>query len=544
MANKMKEFQRNPGNTAFCYYRYSSDAQRDVSIDQQRQAAHEYAEQHGYIIPPDYEFEDRGITGTTTDRPGLQRMLFEAKHKRPSYLILWKLDRLSREVHDSFIIDAQLREVGVQIVTVAELLPEDEGLRYAIQGLYASMAHNFIVNHRSNVMRGLNYNAENALYNGRKLLGYIGEPNKKYEIDPETAPIVRKIFTDYVEGKPLKKIADELNASGLRSVQGNQFVVNSLVKILRNRAYIGEYKWGKHVIPGGMPQIISLELFDAAGRKLAKNQRGGRGAARKLKPEEVDFWLTGHIHCGECGAPLHGISGTSKTGNVYYYYTCLNHKKKVCKMSNQPKEKIETIVRHTLDRMLEDSTFRLFIAKMCFDFYEDSKGDDKGAYLKSLKNKLKNVEGELKNFAKAIGAGIFNETTQQAMSELENQKHLLKDQIEAEELREKYDIKLDDILKYFDSFVGNLDNKELREHVLDIFVDKVYVYNNELVITFHFTDDRQELSYEDTLEMIENHRYLMDCVNDPEAHVVDSPAAEKIRESILAIGDANPDFFP
>lgn len=60
MANKMKEFKRNPGNIAFCYYRYSSDAQRDVSIDQQRQAAHEYAEKHGYIIPPGCEFEDRG----------------------------------------------------------------------------------------------------------------------------------------------------------------------------------------------------------------------------------------------------------------------------------------------------------------------------------------------------------------------------------------------------------------------------------------------------------------------------------------------------
>ena len=104
MANKMKEFKRNPGNIAFCYYRYSSDAQRDVSIDQQRQAAHEYAEKHGYIIPPGCEFEDRGITGTTIERPGLQHMLYEAKHKRPAYLILWKLDRLSREIHDSFFI--------------------------------------------------------------------------------------------------------------------------------------------------------------------------------------------------------------------------------------------------------------------------------------------------------------------------------------------------------------------------------------------------------------------------------------------------------
>jgi len=177
-------------------------------------------------------------------------MLYEAKHKRPAYLILWKLDRLSREVHDSFIIDAQLRDSGVQIVTVAEVLPEDEALRYAIQGLYASMAHNFIVNHRSNVMRSLNYNAENALYNGIKILGYTGKPNEKYEIDPETAPIVRKIFTDYVDGKPLQKIANELNESGLRSTQGNLFVINSLNKILRNRAYIGEYRYGEYLIPG------------------------------------------------------------------------------------------------------------------------------------------------------------------------------------------------------------------------------------------------------------------------------------------------------
>lgn len=244
MANKMKEFKRNPGNVAFCYYRYSSDAQRDESIEQQRQAAHEYPKTHGFIIPPDCEFEDRGITGTTADRPGLQHMLYEAKHKRPSYLILWKLDRLSREIHDSFFIDAQLQDSGVQIVTVGEPLPEDNHMRYVIQALYASMAHNFIVNHRSNVLRGLNYNAERAMYNGIKILGYTGKPNEKYEIDPETAPIVRKIFTDYVEGKPLQKIANELNASGLRSTQGNEFVVNSLANILHNRAYIGEYKWG------------------------------------------------------------------------------------------------------------------------------------------------------------------------------------------------------------------------------------------------------------------------------------------------------------
>ncbi len=131
-------------------------------------------------------------------------------------------------------------------------------------------------------------------------------------------------------------------------------------------------------------------------------------------------------------------------------------------MGNQSKDKLETIVRYTLDRMLEDSALRLFIAKLCFGYYEDSKSDDKGAYLESLKSKLKDVEGKLQNFVRAIGAGIFNETVQQAMSELESQKHLLKEQIEAEELRERYAIKLDTIVKYFESFVGNLDDKRLH----------------------------------------------------------------------------------
>ncbi len=79
--------------------------------------------------------------------------------------------------------------------------------------------------------------------------------------------------------------------------------------------------------------------------------------------------------------------------------------------------------------------------------------------------------------------------------------------------------------------------------MLDIFVDKIYVCREKIVITFHFTDDKQELSYEDTLEMIENHKYLMDCVNDPEALVVDNHTIAEMKESILSGGDTDPDFF-
>ena len=514
MANKLKYFKQNPGNAAFCYYRYSSDAQRDVSIEQQKRAAHEYAEKNGYVIVE--EFEDRAKSGTCTEnRPGLQHMLYEIEHKHPACLIVWKTDRLSRSTIDANVIRVQLWYAGVKMATVAEALPEDEALKNIFLDIYAYMAQNFIEGHTKNVLRGLNYNAQNALFNGHKILGYKGESNKRYEIDEETAPIVKKIFTEYAEGKPLQKIADELNEAGLRTVKGNKFVVNSLAHILRNRAYIGEYKYGEYCIEDGMPRIISDELFYAAEKMLQKNRRGGKKAAQKLNPSEndVDFWLTSHIYCGECGAPLHGTSGTGKSGKTHYYYTCLNHKKHKCSLKNKKKKLLESIVEYVINKKLQDPFIRLCIAEMCYDYYQEHNSDN-GAYLESLKHKLKTVNDRLNNFARAIGEGIFNKTTQQAMCDLENQKHFLEEQIETEELKEKYDIQLNTIVRYFDSFYKDFDDVDIKQRVLDLFVDKILIYEDKIVIAFHFLDDNQELSYKEMEETLENEAFIMSMMGD------------------------------
>ena len=164
-----RRFVQNPGNSAICYYRYSSGAQRDVSIDQQREAAHDYAKAHGYHIVKEYE--DHAISGTSDERPDFQRMLYEVDKLRPAYLILWKTDRLSRDRIDAVLAKKRLRECGVKITYVAEAIPEDdEATQILMESIYEAMAASFIVSHRKNVMRGLTYNAENALYmpGGRK----------------------------------------------------------------------------------------------------------------------------------------------------------------------------------------------------------------------------------------------------------------------------------------------------------------------------------------------------------------------------------------
>lgn len=536
-------FVQNPGSNAICYYRYSSDAQRDVSIVQQKDAAHEYAEHHGYHIIKEYD--DPAYSGTRDDRPAFQLMLYEVEKLRPAYLILWKTDRLSRDRIDAVMAKKRLRECGVKIVYVAESIPDDdEATQILMESIYEAMAASFIVSHRKNVVRGMTYNAENAFYNGVKMLGYVGEVDHKYEVDQATAPTVRRIFKEYTEGVPMQKICDSLNNAGQKTVRGNRFTVNSLRNILVNRAYIGEYKFGKTLIPDGMPRLIDDETFQKAQAKLEANKRGGKGAIKKLHPEiEIeDYWLTGKICCGLCGGTMQGVSGTSRSGNLYYYYSCINYRKHTCTLKYQRKELMEKIVLYILDDLINDPALRIMIAEKCYAYHQ-AQNDDNGAYEASIRAQLKDVEGKLNNLVKAIEAGIFNSTTAERMNVLENQKSMLNDALLAEQNRKKCDLTLNTIVKFLSSLVGDINNPDTRRRLLEFFIDKIYVYPDKMVLTFYYTDDRRELPFEETIRLIDNRKKIVDMMNSPRPEgVVPSCALEMPLND--DDGEENPDFFP
>lgn len=536
-------FVQNPGSNAICYYRYSSDAQRDVSIVQQKDAAHEYAEHHGYHIIKEYD--DPAYSGTRDDRPAFQLMLYEVEKLRPAYLILWKTDRLSRDRIDAVMAKKRLRECGVKIVYVAESIPDDdEATQILMESIYEAMAASFIVSHRKNVVRGMTYNAENAFYNGVKMLGYVGEVDHKYEVDQATAPTVRRIFKEYTEGVPMQKICDSLNNAGQKTIRGNKFTVNSLRNILVNRAYIGEYKFGKTLIPDGMPRLIDDETFQKAQAKLEANKRGGKGAIKKLHPEiEIeDYWLTGKICCGLCGGTMQGVSGTSRSGSLYYYYSCINYRKHTCTLKYQRKELMEKIVLYILDDLINDPALRIIIAEKCYAYHQ-AQNDDNGAYEASIRAQLKDVEGKLNNLVKAIEAGIFNSTTAERMNVLENQKSMLNDALLAEQNRKKCDLTLNTIVKFLSSLVGDINNPDTRRRLLEFFIDKIYVYPDKMVLTFYYTDDRRELPFEETVRLIDNRKKILDMMNSPRPEgVVPSCALEMPLND--DDGEENPDFFP
>ena len=534
-------FIQNPGNNAICYYRYSSDAQRDVSIVQQKDAAHDYAKAHGYHIIKEYD--DPAYSGTRDDRPAFQLMLYEVEKLRPAYLILWKTDRLSRDRIDAVMAKKRLRECGVKIVYVAEAIPDDdEATQILMESIYEAMAASFIVSHRKNVVRGMTYNAENALYNGIKILGYIGKPNQKYEIDDSTAPTVRRIFKEYAGGVPMQKICNGLNDAGLRTIHGNAFTVNALRHILTHRAYIGEYKFGDVLIPDGMPRIIDDDLFQKAQARLEANKRGGKGAIKKLHPEiEIeDYWLSGKLYCGLCGGTLQGVSGTSKTGGLYYYYSCMNHRKHTCTLKNQRKVLVEKIVLYVLDDLTHNSALRLLIAERCYAYHQ-GQNNDNGAYEASIKNQLKDVEGKLANIMKALEAGIFNDTTAERMKVLENQKSMLNDALLAEQNRKKCDLTLNDIVKFLDGLIGDVNDPDTRRKLLEYFIDRIYVYPDKLALTVHYSDDRRELPFEETARFIENRERITSILDGP-GNPAGLPA--EMLDGLIGPHEEDPDFFP
>ncbi len=494
MARK-KKFELNDNNLAIAYYRFSSHSQNEASIDQQRELAHAWADAHGFKIVKEYE--DAAISGTTENRPGFQQMLSEVAKIRPRVLIMWKTDRLGRDKYVLAMAKRTIRDAGCEIRLLAENIPTDGPEGVLIEGLMDAMAEYYSRQLSQNIQRGMDYNAQHALYNGHKLFGYgVDKSTKRYIVNPDTAPFVQRMFAEYAEGKAMQTICDELNAQGLRTTRGAKFGVKTLNKMLQNRAYIGEYRHGDIVVEGGMPALVDEETFDKVQRKFAENKRKGSQRARGMDENDAPrYWLTGKVYCGKCGNTLQGVSGTSGTGRTYYYYYCSAQRRKQCTLKKVRKEKLEDAVTMILRSILHDSENLMSLAVDAAAYYEKNYRDT--GYLDGLEAKRREVEKSLANLVKVIESGLISETVTERLVQLEEQKRALNEAIEAENIRAALCEDEHTIKAYFEKFLhADFDNPETRDQVLEYFVDKIYLTDDGLVVTSWYSEDRTEVTWD------------------------------------------------
>ena len=478
--------------TAVIYARYSSDSQREASIEGQLRDCKAYAEKNGITVVGTYI--DRAYSAKTDDRPDFQRMIKDSGKKIFDVVLVWKLDRFARNRYDAVNYKYQLEKNGVHLVSAMEPISQGpEGIM--VESMLIGMAEYYSAELALKVARGERENALQCKYNGGVVpLGFtIGKEDRLYHIDPETAPIVQEIFTRYADGEPAEKIAASLNERGLRTRTGKPFVKNSFFQIFRNRRYIGEYRYKDIVTPGGIPAIVDQDLFDRVQQRFEQN----RIAHGRPAKEDVSYLLTTKLFCGKCGTLMGGESGTSHMGNTYYYYKCGNakrHGKAHCDLKAIRKEPLERFVVETAIKVI----FSDEIIEQLIDLIMEAQQQE-NTRLPVLKDQLRDTEKRLANLLEAIEQGILTPTTKQRLDELEARKEALNTSILEEELKKPV-LTREWMRFWFEKFrKGDMRDMEHQRQIIDTFVNSVYVFDDRVVLNFNFTDDAKTISREEVL---------------------------------------------
>lgn len=440
---------------AVIYTRYSSHNQREESIEDQTKVCNSYAEREGLTVIKCYS--DAALTGKRDNRPQFQKLIRDSEKGLFSVVLVYKTDRFARNRFDALKYRQLLQRNGVKLVSVTEAIPDTpEGI--IMESFLDGIAEYYSAVLSQNIRRGMEGNAERCMANGVKLYGYrIVEG--RYEPDPDTAPIVKRIFEEAASGKRLKDITDGLNHDGILNIRGNKWQWDSLKRMLVNDKYRGVYSFKDVRIEGGMPRLIDDETFSKVAYQVKLRRKGG---------EHHPFTYTGKSFCKECGATIAGRTTYNAQGKPYRYYCCNNNNNgDGCSMGYIPQEELEGVVDETTLAIVQDPQIIEQIADAVMQYKDELTDDDTR---ETLTASIKTIERDIGHLVDAIAHHGYTAALGERMAALEDEKARL-------ELRliEEQDI-MPDITR--DHIIWWL-SRGVSEDILESLVSKVTVGKGE-----------------------------------------------------------------
>ena len=475
--------------TAVIYARYSSDNQREESIEGQIRECTAYAEKNGITIVKHYI--DRAISAKTDNRPEFQQMIKDSDKKLFDIVLVWKLDRFARNRYDSARYKTQLKKNGVKLMSATEVISDGpEGI--ILESVLEGYAEYYSADLSEKVIRGMTENALKGKFSGGAIpFGYTINADRRFEIDPLTAPFVAETFQRYNDGQTMREIRDWLNEKGIKNKRGGPMSFNVIQHMLSNRRYIGELKYRDILIPDAIPPIVSVEIFNEVQEKMLKNKK----APARRKAED-DYLLTTKLFCGHCGALMFGESGTSRTGEVHRYYKCATAKKhKGCKKKTVRKQWLEDlVVNQTMQLVRDDAAMESIIAKVM------ELQNKENTNIPLYEKQLRDAESGIQNMLNAIQAGILTSSTKERLEQLEETKHELEARI-AEEKLAKPKV-TEEFIRFWLLRFRKLDMslKDQRQALVDTFINSIYLYDDKVLITFNYKEGTQTITFEEAAQ--------------------------------------------
>ena len=229
---------------AVIYARFSSDMQREESIDAQVRACKAYAKSKGYTVVKEYVDEAKSGRSTLT-RDAYNQMMADAMENKFDVIIFHKIDRNSRNELNYFIFKDKLEKLGIRYEYAAQPIDAATAEGQMMETVMVGMAAYYSRNLAKEIKKSMNENAYKAIFNGGYApLGYK-IVDKHYVIDEKEAEAVRLIFNLYLDGKGYGEICLALAARGYTTRSGKNFPKNSLHDILRNERYMGTYTFNR-----------------------------------------------------------------------------------------------------------------------------------------------------------------------------------------------------------------------------------------------------------------------------------------------------------
>jgi DNA invertase Pin-like site-specific DNA recombinase len=332
---------------------------------------------------PEYEylgvFADRGITGTTGNRPEFQRMLELCREGRIDLIITKSISRFARNTAIVLETVRELKDIGVEVIFEKENIRTLSGDGELMLTVLSSFAQEESKNVSDNIKWRIKKEFERGIYhlNTNRFLGYDKDEFGNLVINLEEAEIVKNIFEWYVSGTGCSEIARKLTGNGIKTITGlDEWNPGTILGILKNEKYKGDVILQKTYVPDHIrkkavenrgevdryylredhPPIVSEEIWEKVQEIMDENKYR-KGITNDLKYNNK-YPYTGLLFCSKCGSTLRRRVWNSKTPFKKYVWQCSNYvtkSKRTCtgtKIDEKELERVDidgpTIIREEL----------------------------------------------------------------------------------------------------------------------------------------------------------------------------------------------------
>jgi len=421
------------------YLRDSGGEDQDMSLDQQEAEIKRWAQQNGYVITR--FFRDEARPGSSVaGRDAFSRMIdyFRQQGASETGIVVWSYSRFSRDIDDAQFFKADLRRRGYKIISIKDNIPDGPEGRF-FEAAIDWMNQRYLDDLSADVKRGLSHIVETyGAVPGTPPLGFMRQPIDvgkhrdgsthmlhRWVPDPETAPIVRRIFELRAQGKTYSNLIDEVP---------NVVAKNSLSTLFTNRLYIGTLVYGGAEYPNYCEPIVDQSTWSQVQKMRREHtlhqHLSSDAGTMQIRRRTSAHLLSGLVYCSKCGSPMYSQTNKQKNGSYYSAYACNRAKRRRdCDAKNIPEKVFDKAVLANIQEYILQPAHILDIQSIAMESQHQLIAEAKNQ-MHILRTQKKRLRTQITRITAAIAEMGHSRSLIEKLKQLELEENQITSQIE------------------------------------------------------------------------------------------------------------------